>query len=193
VWVGDPAGGHALAAELRGLGRPVAEHVDELSYLRLQRRDDVTDGHTLRRYWKGHFLREFDAAAIDAFLRRGTADGTGENLPSVGLQAYGGAIADVPDDDTAFSHRGTRFEYVAATRWTDPAEDAARFGVARRCAAAIEPFTSGVYVNTLSDEGDAGVRRAYSPAKLARLTALKARHDPDNAFHLNHNIRPAGG
>lgn len=191
VWVGDPAGGHALAARFADLGRPLAGHVEELSYLRLQRRDDVTDGHALRRYWKGHFLREFDAAAIDAFVRRGTAGGTGENLPTVGLQAYGGAIADVPDDDTAFSHRSTRFEYVAATRWTDPAEDAARLAVARRCAAAIEPFTSGVYVNTLADEGDAGVRRAYSPAKLARLTALKARLDPDNAFHLNHNIKPA--
>jgi FAD/FMN-containing dehydrogenase len=191
VWVGDPAGGHALAARFAELGRPRAEHVEELSYLRLQRRDDTTDGHALRRCWKGHFLRELDAAAIDAFARRGTADGTGENLPTVGLQAYGGAIADVPDGDTAFSHRGTRFEYVAATRWTDPAEDAARLAVARRCAAAMEPFASGVYVNTLADEGDAGVRRAYSPAKLARLTALKARLDPDNAFHLNHNIKPA--
>ena len=28
------------------------------------------------------------------------------------LQAYGGAIADVDDDATAFSHRRTRFEYV---------------------------------------------------------------------------------
>ncbi len=32
------------------------------------------------------------------------------------LQAYGGAIADVPDDATAFSHRDTAFEYVAATK-----------------------------------------------------------------------------
>jgi hypothetical protein len=62
---------------------------------------------------------------------------------------------------------------------------------ARRCAAAIEPFASGVYVNVLSDEeGETGVRRAYSPDKLARLVALKDRYDPENLFHLNHNIRP---
>ncbi|WP_214401136.1 FAD-binding oxidoreductase [Pseudonocardia lacus] len=191
VWVGDPERGRRLAPRIGALGRPVAEHVVERTYLQLQRRDDATDGHALRRYWKGHFLRGFDDAAIEAFLRRGTADGTGENLPSVGLQAYGGAIDDVADADTAFSHRGTLFEYVAASPWTDPAEDSARFAVARRCAAAMEPFASGVYVNTLSDEGDAGVRRAYSADKLARLTALKSRYDPDNAFHLNHNIRPA--
>jgi FAD/FMN-containing dehydrogenase len=190
VWVGDPAAGRALAPRIAALGRPVIEHVVERTYLDLQRRDDVTDGHTQRRYWKGHFLRAFDDAAISAFLRRGSADGTGEHLPNVGLQAYGGAIADVPDADTAFSHRGTLFEYVAATRWEDPGEDADRFAVARRCAGALEPFASGVYVNALSDEGADGVRRAYPPAKLARLTALKNAYDPHNVFHLNQNIRP---
>ena len=111
-------------------------------------------------------------------------------MPAASLQAYGGAIADVPDGDTAFSHRGTTFEYVAGARWQDPAEDADRLAAARRCAAAMAPFASGVYVNTLSDEGDAGVRRAYSADKLARLTALKTQFDPDNVFHLNHNIKP---
>jgi hypothetical protein len=42
----------------------------------------------------------------------------------------------------------------------------------------------------MSDEGASGVARAYSPAKLARLRALKAAHDPDNVFHLNQNIPP---
>ena len=49
----------------------------------------------------------------------------------------------------------------------------------------------GVYVNVLTDEGEAGVRRAYNDAKLARLAEVKRRYDPDNVFHLNTNIRPA--
>ncbi len=82
------------------------------------------------------------------------------------------------------------FEYVTATGWTDPAEDGARIAAVRRSAAAIEPFGAGLYVNVANDEGQAGVRRSYSAGKLARLTALKDAYDPDNTFHLNHNIRP---
>jgi FAD/FMN-containing dehydrogenase len=109
---------------------------------------------------------------------------------AAGLQAYGGAIAEVPDEATAFSHRQTAFEYVGAARWTDPAEDTIRIAAARASAAALEPFASGAYVNALGDEGAAGVRRAYSAAKLTRLTALKDAVDPDNVFHLNQNIAP---
>jgi hypothetical protein len=54
----------------------------------------------------------------------------------------------------------------------------------------MERFSSGAYVNALTDEGSAGVRRAYPEHKLARLTALKNVWDPDNVFHLNHNVPP---
>ena len=74
----------------------------------------------------------------------------------------------------------------------DPAEDEERLAAARSYAALMEPFASGVYVNMLSDEGEAGVRRAYPDAKLRRLAAIKSRYDPDNAFHLNQNIVPEG-
>jgi hypothetical protein len=66
-----------------------------------------------------------------------------------------------------------------------------RIGAARHAAAKLEPFASGAYVNALSDEGASGVRRAYSDAKRARLTAVKDTYDRDNVFHLNHNISPS--
>jgi FAD/FMN-containing dehydrogenase len=184
VWVGDPRHGRRLAAQLGALGEPLTRHVAEISYLDLQRRDDTPQGHARRRYWKGHYLRALPDEAIGALLARGN------NFPNVSLQAYGGAIADVPDHATAFSHRDTAFEYVAATSWTDPAEDQARMAAARQCATAMAPFASGAYVNTLSDEGADGVRRAYPPHKLTRLVAVKDAYDPDNVFHLNQNIPP---
>ncbi|WP_369374091.1 FAD-binding oxidoreductase [Promicromonospora sp. Populi] len=184
VWVGDPAEGRVHARALDSLGRPADRRVTELSYLDLQTQEDTIEGHALRRYWKGHYFRELPDAALEVLLAHG---------PKVhaGLQAYGGAIADVPDDEAAFSQRETRFEYVVATGWTDPAEDEALIAAARRSAARLEPFASGVYVNVLADDGVTGVRRAYPPTKLARLAAVKSVYDPDNVFHLNQNIPPA--
>jgi FAD/FMN-containing dehydrogenase len=191
VWVGDPEAGERLLPALRSLGRPVAERVRSMSYLQLQQIDDSVGGHAYRRYWKGHYFKALTDDAIQALLLRGTTDGHGEHLPSISLQAYGGAIAEVPDADSAFSHRDTQFEYVAGARWDDPAEDESRIGAARRCARALDRFAGGAYVNTLGDEGGVGVQRAYPAAKLHRLTAVKDAYDPDNVFHLNQNIRPS--
>ncbi len=179
VWVGDPAEADGLVAAFRELGTIVAETVEELSYLTLQSREDNVQGHRFRRYWKGHYFKSLPDEAIRALLRN----------PGIGasLQAYGGAIADVPDGDAAFSHRDTQFEFVTAAGWQDTADDAERIATIRAYAATLDPYAGGAYVNTLNGES---VSRAFPPAKLARLTALKNAYDPANVFHLNQNIRP---
>ncbi len=189
VWVGDPPAGRDLLGALRSVGTPQDEAVRDLSYRALQTRDDTIQGHRHRRYWKGHYLADLSDGAIEALLDRDPADTT---LPDVSLQAYGGAIADVDDDATAFGHRHTRFEYVAATKWIHPDEDGPRIEAARQTAAKLEPFATGAYVNALSDEGATGVRRAYPEAKRARLITVKDAYDPENVLHLNHNIPPTG-
>ena len=191
MWAGEPELDPQLLPALRALGRPVAERILEVPYVELQRMEDTLEGHELRRYWKGHYFRSLTDKVIEAFLLRGTPDGRGERLPSASLQAYGGAIAEVPDNDSAFSQRDAQFEFVGAARWADPAEDEDRIDAARRYAAALAPFASGMYVNAMSDEGAVGVARAYPAHKLARLRELKRVYDPDNVFHLNQNIEPA--
>ncbi len=186
VWVGDLSASRQLVPSLRALGTTLDERLADTSYVDLQCREDTVEGHAIRRYWKGHYFRQLTDATIEALLSRD------EQAPSVSLQAYGGAIAEVPDGDTAFSHRDTMFEFVAAARWVDPAEDAARIEASRSYAAQLDQFASGAYVNVLDDEGRLGVRRAYAPEHLARLTQVKDAYDPDNVFHLNHNICPSG-
>lgn len=144
--------------------------------------DDSAEGHRHRRFWRGHYFSEFPGHAVRAFLARG-ADGAGALCrPAASLQSYGGAIADVAGGEAAFGHRGTLVEFVAAARWLDPAGDAGRMAAARRYAASLEPFAAGACVNTLTDEGEPGLRRAYPGGKLARLTALKVRYDPGSVF-----------
>ncbi|MGP3969179.1 BBE domain-containing protein [Streptomyces sp. 6N223] len=58
---------------------------------------------------------------------------------------------------------------------------------------ALRPWTTGRFVNFMG-HGEAAspelVQTAYEPQDFARLTALKAAHDPANTFRLNHNIPP---
>jgi FAD/FMN-containing dehydrogenase len=46
-------------------------------------------------------------------------------------------------------------------------------------------------VNFLGDEGPDRLRAAYPGATWDRLRSVKARLDPTNVFHRNHNIPPA--
>jgi hypothetical protein len=184
VWIGDPETGREHAQALEVLGAPVQRRMVEQSYVDLQSRDDTPQGHALRRYMKGHYLPALPDAAIAALLAHDPSTGAS-------LQTHGGAIADVPEGVTAFGHRGTAFEYVGSAGWTDPSEDERRTATVRAAARRMQPFSSGSYVNTLGDDGASGVRRAYPPEILARLTALKDAFDPENVFHLNQNIAPS--
>ena len=186
VWVGKPAASRALLASLRSLGEPVSERVVEASYVELQSRADAIGCHAKRRYSKNQFIGDLTDAAIDAML-----EGATEPLsPGASLQAYGGAIGEVPEEASAFSHRDTQFDFNIGAAWLDPAEDEARITAARAYADTMRAFTSGVYVNSPGDEDTRWSARAFSPAKWARLRAVKTAYDPDNRFRHNANIVP---
>ena len=186
VWVGRPDDAAPLVATLDGLGVPQARRVTPMTYLDLQRRFDVGAGYGYRRYAKSHYFRELPDAALEAFLRHAEAE-----VGAADLIAYGGAIADVEADATAFPHRDVRFEYGVGARWEDRADDERHTVTCRALAASMEPWSVGVYVNALGAEGPARVRHAYGPATYERLRRLKATWDPDNVFRLNQNIPPA--
>lgn len=135
------------------------------------------------------------SATDDAYLARGVPAGGPDPdwalMPGGGFQPYGGAVAEVGEDDSAFSHRRTLVEFFGGATWADPDENTVRIGAARACGAALEPFSIGTYVNVISDPGEGGVGRAYGSTTLARLAELKRVYDPENVFHLNQNIRPA--
>ena len=54
----------------------------------------------------------------------------------------------------------------------------------------MQPFSTGVYANFMSDEPADRLRTVYGPEKYARLVALKRRYDPENVFRHNENITP---
>jgi FAD/FMN-containing dehydrogenase len=55
----------------------------------------------------------------------------------------------------------------------------------------IHPFNlEGAYVNFMdADEGDKRIELSYGD-NFRRLSAIKAKYDPDNLFRVNQNIKP---
>ena len=92
------------------------------------------------------------------------------------LRSVGGAVADVPEDATAYAHRDAAFS-VAAIGSSKARLDA-------RWAAMADHF-HGLYLSFETDQSPDRLAEAFPPATLARLRAVKQRVDPQNVFRDN--------
>src|SRR5207237_905444 len=120
---------------------------------------------------------------------------TSPPLGTLTIEQYGGAVGRVRPEATAFWHRQAAYNLVVWARWSDPAEDGRRIAWARALWQTLQPYVQdAVYMNMLgggSDDADR-VRAAYG-RNYDRLAMVKARYDPANFYHRNHNVAPAGG
>ncbi|WP_448625937.1 FAD-binding oxidoreductase [Geodermatophilus sp. URMC 64] len=189
AWIGDPADGERALAPLRtALGRPVVDLLGVLPYTALQQSVDASAPWGMRGYVKSDFLDELDDPAIEALAE--AAAGRGHPQSHVLLRRLGGAVADRAGDATAFAHRQAASMSLILGAWDADADPAPETAWARRTWASTRRLAAGTYVNHLEDEGQDRMREAYPAATWRRLTALKARMDPDNVFRHNQNIPP---
>ena len=143
-----------------------------------------------RYYWKSNFVPDLQPDLIDA-LRDG-ANAMPSPLSLILLFEIKGQIRRVSKEAMAFDHRGANFEMSIIAHWTEGAADVDNIRWAREVWTAAQPYvSSAVYANHLTgDESPERVRQSYGQAKYDKLAVLKAKYDPTNFFHLNHNILP---
>ena len=114
-------------------------------------------------------------------------------MTSIVINPYRGATSRISPTATAFPHRGPGYSVVILSQWADPADNDTNIAWTRATFDALRPHTADrVYVNNLPADDASFVPTAYGPNR-ARLVELKQRYDPDNVFHLNHNIHPRSG
>ncbi len=182
--------GRKLDISLQRIAPALGERVEIMHYPALQCATGDVSGPGRRHYWKGSLMWELSDPFQDAFVERGLVPGRGCGIE---LFSLGGAIANVAEEDSAYSNRGAAFDLLAAATWSDPADDAHNILITRENWSTLTPFAGGgVYVNDLGADIDERVRDAYGSSKLARLAALKQRWDPTNLFRLNANVAPSG-
>jgi FAD/FMN-containing dehydrogenase len=108
------------------------------------------------------------------------------------LYPINGAAQRVAPDATAFAYRDATFATVIAGMWPDPADNDANIGWVRDYYEATAPYSEeGGYINFMSGDDQGRIEANYR-GNYPRLVDVKRRYDPDNVFHLNHNIAPSG-
>ena len=189
VWAGDPAEGEKAIAPLRKIGTPFADAVRPLPYLFIQSMLDGGAPHGRHYYWKSHRLPEINDEVIGVMMERTAA----ASAPFWQMNGWsvGGAATRVDADSTAVGRREVGFDLNITAAWPppDPNHEEHKQWV-REGWAALQPHSTGVYTNFMSDEGASGLEVAYGD-RLKRLTALKDKYDPDNFFRMNVNIPPS--
>jgi FAD/FMN-containing dehydrogenase len=184
---GDIDEGERVLAPARQFGSPLADLVQPMPYAQRQKLLDDMGVHGLLRYWKSGFVPKLSDDFIDVVLEH--ANTLISPLTSIPIFNVHGAAARVDSQATAFGLRAEQFDFDIISQWTDPAESAVHVQWTREFWNAVEPYTSGVYMNHLAGDDPQRVTAAFGP-NYERLVAVKTRYDPDNVFRLNHNVRP---
>jgi len=190
AFLGTPSDGERAVAAIRSLAPIRDDELGPRSYQEIQ----AMSGRLpfgLRHYWKGHFLRELDVAAIDAVVRH--CPPRPGSLSGVLLEAITGAARRADPDSSAFGRRDATWNVSALAIWEDPAFDEREIAWARGLTndLASSALAVGSYLNYLShdDRPDRAIA-AFGHERLGRLRAVKRRYDPDNLLRFNLNIDP---
>ncbi|MET0757048.1 MAG: BBE domain-containing protein, partial [Mycobacterium sp.] len=191
-YAGAVEDGERAVRALRRLGTPLVDLISPTPYAAFQGGLDDTVIHGWHYYWKSTNLAGLSDDVIAVIADH--AYGASSPRSYSAMFHMGGAVARVPHDATAYAGRDVAHNIIIDAVWR-PDESgehaAAETAWARRFLQALQPQRAGVYVNFLdSDDDTCRVREAYGDHIYRRLAEVKAKYDPENAFHHNKNIRP---
>ncbi|RKD95890.1 FAD-binding oxidoreductase [Halopiger aswanensis] len=189
---GDPAPADAegVFEPLLTAATPIADFSGPMPFVDLQSMldEDYPDG--LRYYWKSIYLEAVTEDVRDLMIRYNEASPS--PLSTIDLWHLDGAVADVPQDATAFWHRDKPYMLTVEANWEDPADDDANVAWARDAIADVGALSvaAGRYGNFpgLNEEDDPA--RATFGDNYERLVDVKTEYDPENVFRTRASVPP---
>jgi FAD/FMN-containing dehydrogenase len=191
LYAGALEAAEGAVAPLKRLGPPAVDLVQPMPYTAFQALSDPAAPWGLNVYSRAEHLVGLTDAVIDALLQYGAEIAAFSPWSQTVIFRHGGAVSRVPNDATAFSHRGAAYMAHPIASWQNPSDTDRYLDWVRRFSAAMRPSTTGgVYLNLDAEQGADRVRANFGADTYARLAALKAKWDPQNLFRLNQNIKP---
>ena len=184
----DPQQAEADVQAIREFGSPVTDLIQRMPYPVLNTQMDAVFPRGTLNYWKSAFLTELSPATIHSLVEAFRAAPTKKCV--IALEHVHGAATRVEPTATAYPHRQVGHNLLVIAQWTDATQTSTCIAWARETFDALRPYMADrVYINYLDNDEDERICQAYGP-NHQRLAELKERFDPDNIFHLNHNIQP---
>jgi FAD/FMN-containing dehydrogenase len=186
VYIGDAAEGESAIAPFRALATPLADILRPMQYPEIYppEQEGYHPVAASRTMFMDYIDREIAALILDRI------QASNASMAVAQLRVLGGAMARVPVEATAFAHRNSKIMVNIAALYDKGEDKEIHEAWVRDLAAALQQSDNGAYVNFLGDDGTERIRAAYPDATWERLTAIKAKYDPTNLFHLNQNITP---
>jgi hypothetical protein len=136
---------------------------------------DAAMGGTAARFLD--FADTLHDGAIEAMVEAAGSDDA--PVTTIEIRHWGGAIARPGRDAGPAGHREAPFSVIVDTPTTELSATLSAHG------------TGGTFLNFLGDLNRTS--SAYTPENYRELRNVKATYDPDNFFHVGHNIPPAAG
>ena len=175
-----------VAATMLELGHE-GEFISEMPYADVQCMLDDPPGY--RNHCTAEYLDAFPDEAIDRFC----AHAQNMIVPSASqhvLLPQGGALGR-GRSDYPLPWRQAPWLIHLFGLYQDSADDERARQWTHDIRADLKPWESGaVYLNFIGDEGQDRVVAGLGVENYSRLVKVKAQYDPENVFHLNHNIKP---
>lgn len=174
---------------IRKFRTPRFELTGPMPYLALQSMFDGLYPPGDQWYWRGDFLDQIPAAAIEQHLKFGSQLPTLKS--TMHLYPVDGLAGRIGRNDTAFSFRDAKWSMVIVGVDPEPENAAKITAWTKAYWEALHPHSmGGAYVNFMMEEGVDRIKATYRD-NYQRLVAIKRKYDPTNFFHVNQNIKPS--
>lgn len=179
----------AAVEPIKAFGNPAMVQLGPMPYSMVNAMLDDGFPKGALNYWKSSFLSTITDGAIDSMIAQFSICPSG--MTGMIFEQLHGVATSIRPEDTAFPHRGTGYNLLIASVWLETVDTDSNIAWTRETYNILEQFMHNVsYVNYLGDDETVDrIRSAYG-VNFDRLQKLKTRYDPDNVFHLNHNIAP---
>jgi FAD/FMN-containing dehydrogenase len=187
--VGDADQAERDLEPFKAWGSPAAVEVGPMPYPVMNTLLDEGYPIGALNYWLSTFTSSLSDELIQVLMERFVT--VPSPMTSILFEHFHGAVTRVGMTDTAVPHRDEGWNMLIPSVWTDPADTEANIAWTRETFAALRPHMgAGRWLNYLGDDqAEDAIHAAYGP-NYDRLREVKRQYDPDNVFHLNHNIVP---